>query len=641
VSGGAKVEVTYLPSGKAVRVPEGTTLFNAAHWAGLPIESTCGGRGTCGKCSVKVLEGEAELSLADYRHLPGKIEDGWRLSCQCPITGTMTVDVPRLMKMPKAATMGVNRFVLLEPNVVKLHMELPPPSLQDHRSHLARVMDEVEAQGYSRNYDWEVLPMVAEAFREGTEVTATLVGEYLVDCEAGDTTGRMFGASFDIGTTTCVCTLVDLRNGATVAVASTINHQASYGADVMARAAKAMRGAEHIEQLQTAALETVNELLARVQEEAQVAPHEIYESVVVGNATMLSLLCGVSPESIAVAPYVATFLEPQDLRADQIGFAIHPLGWVTLYPSIGAYVGADIVADIVATGLVREPQTRLLVDVGTNGEIACGNAERSVATAAPAGPAFEGGEIVFGMRATEGAIEGVILTNDRVELQVIGGDEVEPRGICGSGLIDIVAQLRLVGLLDDGGKMTTREDADAAGHPLAERLVMHGDIRAFQLHGEVVLTQADVRALQFAKGAISTGIETAMRELGLAADDLDEVMLAGSFGSYINPKSAQVIGLVPAVTVDKIKAVGNTASEGAKMALMSFREREVAWEIPKIVEYIELSGVEDFNDRFIGNLGLPPLDSLPADAAADAAAVEPAVQPEDVVEEATAKEATG
>ncbi|HEX6845033.1 MAG TPA: ASKHA domain-containing protein [Actinomycetota bacterium] len=608
---GGKHEVTYLPSGKTVRVPAGTTLFNAAHWAGLPIESTCGGRGTCGKCGVQVLEGEAELSLADYRHLAGKLDDGWRLSCQCPITGPMTVDVPRLLKMPKAATMGVGRFVLLEPNVVKLYLELPPPSLEDHRSHLARVMDAVEEAGYTRNYDWQVLPKVAEAFRTTTNVTATLVGEYLVDCEAGDTRERMFGVSFDIGTTTCVCTLVDLRNGATEAVASTINHQASFGADVIARMAKAMRGQEDIDQLQAAVVETVNELLHRVQEEAGVAPAEIYEAVVAGNATMLSLLCGVNPESIALAPYVASFLETQDLRADQIGFAMHPLGWVALYPSIGAYVGADIVADIVATGLVRDPETRLLVDVGTNGEIACGNAERAVATAAPAGPAFEGGEIVFGMRATEGAIEGVVLTNDSVELQVIGGEDVEPRGICGSGLIDIVAQLRLVGLLDDGGKMVTREDAEAHGHPLADRLVMREDVRAFRLHEEVVLTQADIRALQFAKGAISTGIETAMRALDLRPEDLDEVMLAGSFGSYINPRSAQVIGLVPPVPVEKIKAVGNTASEGAKMALMSFREREVAWEIPKIVEYIELSGVEDFNDRFIGNLGLPPLDSLP------------------------------
>ena len=605
-----KVEVTYRPSGKTVRVPEGTTLFNAAHWAGLPIESTCGGRGTCGPGGVRVVSGHVERPLADYRHLNDRLDEGWRLSCQAGITEDVECEVPRLMKMPKAATMGVGRFVLLEPNVVKLFLELPPPSLEDHRSHLMRVLDAVEEAGYGRNYDWEVLPRVAQVFRTTSTVTATLVGEYLVDVEAGDTTDRVFGASFDIGTTTCVCTLVDLRNGATVGVASTINHQAPFGADVIARMAKAMHEEENVLQLREAALSTLNELLGRVRQEAGVEQHEIYEAVVAGNATMMHLLCGVNPESLALAPYVATFLEPQDLRADRAGFDMHPRGWVALFPSIGAYVGADIVADIVATGLVRDPATRLLVDVGTNGEIACGNEERCVATAAPAGPAFEGGEVVHGMRATDGAIEGVTLADGGVALQVIGGDGVEPRGICGSGLIDVVAQLRLAGLLDDGGAMTSRDEAEEAGHPLADHLVTREDVKAFRLHGDVVLTQQDVRALQFAKGAISTGIETAMRALDLEASDLDAVMLAGSFGSYINPQSARVIGLVPPVPVERIRAVGNTASEGAKMALMSFREREVAWEIPAFVEYIELSGEEDFNDRFIGNLGFPPIEDL-------------------------------
>jgi uncharacterized 2Fe-2S/4Fe-4S cluster protein (DUF4445 family) len=614
-----KVEVTYRPSGKTVRVPEGTTLFNAAHWAGLPVESTCGGRGTCGKCGVKVLSGHVERTLADYRHLNDRLDEGWRLSCQAEITEDTECEVPRLMKMPKAATMGFGRFVLLEPNVVKLFLDLPPPTLEDHRSHLARVLDAVEEAGFGRNHDWAVLPRVARAFTSSSSVTATLVGEHLVDVEAGDTTDRMFGASLDIGTTTCVCTLVDLSTGATVGVSSTINHQATFGADVIARMATAMQGEEHVVALREAAISTVNELLARVRQEAGVEQREIYEAVVAGNATMMHLLCGVNPESLALAPYVATFVEPQDLRADQAGFEMHPLGWVALFPSIGAYVGADIVADIVATGLVREPETRLLVDVGTNGEIACGNQERSVATAAPAGPAFEGGEILFGMRATDGAIEGVTLTEGRVELQVIGGDGVEPLGICGSGLIDAVAQLRLVGLLDDGGAMRSRDEAERAGHPLAAHLVMREDVKAFRLHDDVVVTQQDVRALQFAKGAISTGIETAMRALGLEASDLDAVLLAGSFGSYIDPQSARVIGLVPPVPVERITAVGNTASEGAKMALMSFREREVAWEIPRIVEYIELSGEDDFNDRFIGNLGFPPIQDLGKAEAASAA----------------------
>jgi uncharacterized 2Fe-2S/4Fe-4S cluster protein (DUF4445 family) len=600
-----KVEVRYEPSGTVARVPEGTTVFNAAHWAGLPIESTCGGRGTCGKCGVRVDGGEAEPTPADHRHLADRLAEGWRLSCQCVVTGPMTVEVPRIQQMPKAATMGVGRFVLLEPNVVKVHLELPPPSLEDHRSHLRRVSDALDEAGHAVSVDPEILPAIATALQRDTDVTATLVGDHLVDLDPGDTTARMFGASIDVGTTTCVCTLVDLRTGSTTAVSSTLNGQAPFGADVIARMARAMQGPEEIAELRGAVLATVNELLGRVREDAGVAREEVSEVVVVGNATMLHLLCGVSPESIALAPYVATFTEAQEIRADRAGIEIHPHGWIALFPSIGAYVGADIVGDIVATGLVREDAPRLLVDVGTNGEIACGNAERSVATAAPAGPAFEGGEVTFGMRATEGAIEGVSLADGRVELQVIGG--AEPRGICGSGLVDAVAQLRLAGLLDDGGKMTSREDAEATGHPLAAHLVRRDDVRAFRLAGDVVLTQADVRALQFAKGAISTGIETAMRQLGLQPEDLEQVLLAGSFGSYIDPASARVIGLVPPVPLERITAVGNTASEGAKMALLSFREREVAWELPGVVEYIELSGVEDFNERFIGNLAFPPL----------------------------------
>jgi uncharacterized 2Fe-2S/4Fe-4S cluster protein (DUF4445 family) len=322
---------------------------------------------------------------------------------------------------------------------------------------------------------------------------------------------------------------------------------------------------------------------------------------------MLHLVLGVDPRSIALSPFVATFLEAQDVRAADLGLAIHPEGRIDLFPSIGAYVGADIVGDIVATGLARDPERRQLVDVGTNGEIAVGNADRVLATSAPAGPAFEGGQILHGMRATEGAIEGVVLDADGVHLQVIGG-EVTPRGICGSALIDVVAQLRLTGLIRPNGIFLPVEEL--TGHPLAHRVVDREGIRAFALTDDVVLTQLDVRALAEAKAAISTGIEVVMDRLGLAAEDLDEVMLAGSFGTYIDPASARVIGLVPPVPVERISAVGNAASEGAKMALMSFREREVAFELPSFVEYEELSAVEDFNDRYIRNVSFPGLDTV-------------------------------
>lgn len=607
-----KLEVTYLPSDTTAHVPSGTTLFHGAHWAGIPIESTCGGRGTCGKCKVRVVEGHTDRTLADYRHLSDGLDEGWRLSCQAAVTEDMVVEVPRPMSTPRAATMGVNRFVLLEPNVRKHLVDLPEATLQDHRSHLRRVRDALAEEGLEVAAEPSLLPRLAAAVSEGsTQVTATVVGEHLIDVESGDTRDRIFGISFDIGTTTVVATLIDLDSGNAMAIESTINRQAPYGADVIARMGHAMTGEGAVEELRAAVLDTVDALIGGVCATAGVAREDVYELVVVGNATMLHLLLGVDPRSIALSPFVATFLEPQDLAAADVGVRIHPDGRVALFPSVGAYVGADIVGDMVATGIVREPLRRLLVDVGTNGEIVVGSEERVVATAAPAGPAFEGGQILHGMRATEGAIEGVVLDGDAgsIRLQVIGGD-VEPRGICGSGLIDIVAQLRLAGLLKENGILLSHDEALERGHPLAEHLVDREGIRAFAVTRDVLLTQLDVRELQSAKGAIATGIEVAMDELGVEPGDLDEVLLAGSFGTYIDPLSARVLGLVPPVRVDRIKAVGNTASEGAKMALMSFREREVAFELPAFVEYVELSDAADFNDRFIRNLAFPPLDRV-------------------------------
>lgn len=603
-----KVEVRYEPSGKTALVPEGTTVFNAAHWAGLPIESSCGGRGTCGKCSVQIRRGEFPATPADQRHLTEEqIADGWRISCQTILRDEAEFDVPRLISNPKAATMGVNRFVLLEPNVWKGVVEMEPPTLEDARSHIRRVLDFLEEEGWEAEVDPAVYGPLADLMRDEETITAVTVGDYFVAVEEGDTTEEMYGVALDIGTTTVVATQIDLRKGGAVAVASSINRQASFGGDVIARMAHAMRGGDNVEQLRRAVVDTINDLLQQVYQESGIGPERTYEIVIVGNATMLHLLLGVRPDSIAVAPFTATFLEPLNLRAKEVELDIHPQGRVQLFPSLGAYVGADLMGDAVATGLAREDTKRLVVDVGTNGEILIGHAARIIGTAAPAGPAFEGAEILHGMRATDGAIEGIILSGDSVQLQIIGGNDLEPKGLCGSGLIDAVAQLRAVGLIDEGGAFVPPEEL--ANHPLADRMTEYEGVRAFRFSEDVLLTQKDIREMQFAKGAISTGVETAMREIGWTTEDLEEVLLAGSFGSYINPQSAKIIGLVPPVPVEKIKAIGNAASEGAKMALTSFREREVAFELPTWIEYLELSGVEDFNDRFIRNLGFPALET--------------------------------
>ena len=607
-----KLAVTYRPSGTVAQVPSGTTLFHAAHWAGIPIASTCGGRGTCGKCKVRVLDGSAEPTPSDHRKLrAGELDQGWRLSCQHSVTEPVACEVPPLESVPKAATMGVGWLVLLEPDVHRVVVAIDPPSLDDPRSHLRRLLDALDAEGFEPRYGGAILSRVATAMRdEPPTLTATIVGEHLVDVEAGEVDRPALGVALDVGTTTVVATLVDLSTGGVAAVESALNGQARFGADVIARIGHTMTGDDAVDELRASVVATVNELLGRTIGAAGVDRGDVVQLVAVGNATMLHLLLGADPRSIALAPFAATFLEPHDLRADELGLEIHPEGRVVLLPGIGPYVGADIIGDLVATGLAREDRVRLLVDVGTNGEIVCGSAERVVATAAPAGPAFEGGQILHGMRAVEGAIEGVSLERGEVELTVIG--DARPRGICGSGLIDVVAQLRLIGLLNPNGTLVSREQALEAAHPLADRLVERDGVRAFALTDEGVLTQLDVRELQSAKGAIATGIEVAMRELGVQAEDLDEVLLAGSFGTYVDPTNARVLGLVPSVPVQRIRAVGNAASEGAKMALLSFREREIAFELPSFVEYVELSGAEAFNDRFVANLAFPVLEGAGA-----------------------------
>src|SRR5206468_2129807 len=416
------------------------------------------------------------------------------------------------------------------------------------------------------------------------------------------------GVAFDVGTTAVVGTLMTLRTGMAASVLSTLNGQAPCGADVISRISHGMNGPDAIHELQHAVVSTMNSILAELYRDAGVSPMQTYEAVVVGNVTMLHLLLGVDPSPLSMSPFTPAFMQELTVDAGELGLHIHPHGYVQTLPALGAYVGADIVGGVLATGLVREDKLRVFVDVGTNGEIVLGSAERALSTAAPAGPAFEGSQIKCGMRATVGAIEGVQL-GDRVELQIIGGD-VPAEGICGSGLVDAVAQLLLAGLLDHSGRL--KKPDDVPDHPLRDRLIDIDGMRSFLLADGVFLTQRDIRELQFAKGSIATGIKVLMDILGVTAGDLDEVLLGGSFGSYLNPESAKVIGLVPPVDVDRIIAVGNSAGEGAKIALLSYRERQVAFELPSRIEYVELSGRTDFNDSFISVLGFPLLDEVGA-----------------------------
>jgi uncharacterized 2Fe-2S/4Fe-4S cluster protein (DUF4445 family) len=389
-----------------------------------------------------------------------------------------------------------------------------------------------------------------------------------------------------------------------------LNRQQPFGADVISRVSATMMDPDALEALQQRAHETMSGLAAEVCEEAGVAPAEVYEIVVCGNVTMMQLALGIDPEPLGMAPFIITARRLPPAVASDFGVRVHPRAPATVFPALGAYVGGDIVAGMLATGLTRDRRTRLFIDVGTNSEIALGSSERVVATAAPAGPAFEAAQIRCGMRAAEGAIEGVAISGDDLALEVIG--DAAPVGMCGSGLVDAVAQLVGCGLLDHSGRFIPDEDAAELHPQLSSRLVKVGEERVFVLAwrgddpaNSIYLSQRDVRELQFAKASIATGWQILVKELGIEVDEISQVLLAGSFGSYLSPASAVRIGLVPKMALPRIISAGNVAGEGAKMAALSLRERAAADAILDEVEYVELSGRPDFNDMFMDELAFP------------------------------------
>jgi len=609
----ARVALRFEPSGTAVRVPPGVTVFDAASWNGIAIDSTCGGHGTCKKCRVRIADGSVPISKLDVRAFDsGDLEQGWRLACRAEARGDLIIDVPPLVTRPKAATVGVGRQVILRPAVQKRYVELEPPTLQDQRTDLERLFDAVD--DLELRVETSVLRRLPRALRDSSfRVTCVIVDDLLIDVEPGDTSERLHGIAFDLGTTTVVATLLDLSTGTPVAVRSMLNKQQPFGADVISRISATMLDPEALERLRLLASETLQELADEVCEQGEVDPTDVYEVALAGNATMTQLVLGIDPEPIGVAPFIMVTPSYPDMPATELGLRLHPRARATIFPALGAYVGGDIVAGLLATGMTRDKRLRLFIDVGTNCEIALGSAERLVCTAAPAGPAFEAAQIRCGMRAADGAIEVVRIRGDTIELDVIA--DVEPIGMCGSGLVDAVAELVVAGLLDLSGRFVPNERAAEIAPALSRRLVARPDgERIFVLHwqGEegdiedaVYLSQRDVRELQFAKASIATGWSLLVEELGIDISEIQQVLLAGSFGSYLSPASAVRIGLVPKLALPRIVSAGNVAGEGAKMALLSVQERHAATAMFDEVEYVELSDREDFNDRFVEELAFP------------------------------------
>ncbi len=611
VPGTGRVRISFPANDRDVSVPPGVSVFDAASWNGIAIDSTCGGHGTCKKCKVQILSGTVHTSVSDERAFSSEqLRSGWRLACLTSAATDLTVHVPPLTTRPKAATVGVGRQVILRPALQKRYVEMSEPTLQDQRPDLDRLLAAVD--DLELRVDLHAirrLPTITR--RSDFRVTAVIVDDVLIDVEPGDTTSRRFALAFDLGTTTVVATLVDTATGTPAAVASMLNKQQPFGADVITRISATMLDPDAADRLREAAADTLQELTSEVCKQAEVDPTEVYEIAIAGNATMMGLALGIDPEPLGVAPFILPAASIPQLLASDFGVALHPRARAFVMPALGAYVGGDIVAGMLASGMDRDRRLRLFIDVGTNCEIVLGDGERILATAAPAGPAFEGGAIRCGMRAADGAIETVQLSDDTVTCSVIG--DVPAQGLCGSGLVDAVAELARVGLLDSSGRFVPSDAAAHIAPGLAPRLQEINGERVFLLsaradgsaESDVFLSQRDVRELQFAKAAISTGWTLLLAEMGVEPGDVQQVLLAGSFGSYLSPASAVRIGLVPRLPLLRIVSAGNVAGEGAKMALLSAQERHGASALLKEVRYVELSDRTDFNDEFVDQLAFP------------------------------------
>ncbi|MFC1451764.1 ASKHA domain-containing protein [Verrucomicrobiota bacterium] len=601
-----EISVTFQPSGRRVHVLEGTKLLEAAGRAGIILQTPCGGNGSCGKCLVKVVSGMC--SGEDERPSalsPELFEQGYRLACQTAVDSAAVVEVPvdSTFESQQRILVGDSgekgRF---DPVVRKVHVELPEPSGEDVRSDLARLRDAI---GEDVAISPDLIRIIPTLFRRHEwKATAVLADSRLIGLEQGDTSKRAFGVALDIGTTTVVGTVFDLTTGVEVGVASQMNAQIAHGDDVVSRILKIRENPPALHRLQQAVLRTVNEIISELLVQAGVSGDSIYDVVIAGNSTMQQIFCGFDPSALGELPFVQVFDRAQKLSAAGLGLRTSPGAAVYVFPQIGGFVGGDTVAGMVASRLDQWDSPVVLVDIGTNGEIVLAHDGRIMATSTAAGPAFEGARITQGMRAAVGAIEKVIVGDD-VVVNVIGN--VKSMGICGTALIDAVAGLLRKGIVDSTGRILPAEEAPPElPEALRRRLVPSNGETSFILAWEdetasgqpIRLWQKDLRELQLASGAIRAGIHILLRRAGVGPEDLGAVLLAGAFGNFIRRNNARRIGLLPQIPCDRIRFIGNAASLGAKMVLLSAAERAYAASLRHRTEHVDLSRDSEFQMEF-------------------------------------------
>lgn len=599
-----ELKVTFQPSGRSVYVLPGTLLLEASGRAGIVLQTPCGGRGTCGKCKVRLVGGHLAATEATGTLSEALVKDGYRLACQAHVVENLVVEIPRdsmFEATQQILTGDTGQVTSLRPVVRKQFFDLGAPSVHDAGSDASRLQAAVgdvamslsglqKLPGFLRANDWQG--------------TAVVIGDRLAGLEVGDTAACAYGVAVDLGTTTIVATLFDLTTGCELSLASTMNPQVGYGDDVIARIARVRENRGALAELQQVVLKAINGLIQSLTEKAEVPDRQIYEIVVAGNSTMQQLLCGLDPSALGEVPFVQVFDAPLTVPAATLGLSANSAAELFVFPQVGSFVGGDTVAGVLAAGMDKAETPTLLVDIGTNGEIVLAHDGTLQATSTAAGPAFEGARIVQGMRATAGAIEKVIIRDD-VSLNIIGN--ARPVGLCGTALIDAASELLRHGLIDETGRIVSGDEIpDGVSDTLRRRLVdIDGHTNFLLVAGEysasgepIYLWQKDVRELQLATGAIRAGINILLRRAGVGEKDLGAVLLAGAFGNFIRRNNARRIGLLPQIACDRIRFIGNAASLGAKLALVSADERERTSELARRTEHVDLSLDPEFQMEF-------------------------------------------
>ncbi len=593
-------KITVQPSGKVYEYEAGGTLLEILLAQKIFVDNPCNGKGVCGKCRIRILKGdlsepkETELKLLKEEELAS----GVRLSCLVKPECDLEVELLQKERKHEVLTSGYVPEFEFDVDIKKTVINIHKPTLEDQTPYEDQVKEQV-----GRELDFETLK--ATKFVPGV-TTVVMHGNDVIQIEAGDTTDVLYGVAIDIGTTTVVCTLIDMLTGKELAHSSMINAQKHFGLDVLTRITYELEHPEDgVEKLQKAIVDSINDMIADICSQAGIQKEDIYEIAVGANCTMMHTLLGVDAVSIGKAPYAPVFVRSKDIKASDIGLQVAKGARLYCLPSVSSYIGADIVAGAYVCQLKEEEGNVLFIDIGTNGEIVLSNKGRLLCCSCAAGPALEGMNISSGMRAAEGAIEDVEITEEGIKLKVIGDEE--PIGVCGSGILAVVKELLRVGLIRKEGafikmKQLTPEDYR---YKMLQENGMKREFIMTEKPEKLLITQGDVRQVQLAKGAILSGFIALLNKAGIKMEDLDKVMIAGQFGAHLPADSLVGTGILPEEVKDKLVYVGNSSKTGAYMALMSSKVKGEMERLASYMDYMELGATEGYERLFSDCLIFP------------------------------------